>query len=97
MYGPEDEKLFRCSAEQQSRFTALALPLLFETREDEFAHPQQVERPAISGAEVVELDDEENAVRAEASLRVELCLEKGPSLVYEEGRSRFQNLMEWAQ
>lgn len=38
----------------------------------------------MSRAEVVERDDGGNAERVEASSGVQLCLEEGPSFVYEE-------------
>lgn len=52
---------------------------------DEAGHPLQIERPAKSCAQVVELDDEENAVRAEASFEADLCLGEGPFPLYEGG------------
>lgn len=45
----------------------------------------------MSREEVVWPDDEKSAVRGEAFSRVKLCLEKSPSLVYEEGESTVPN------
>lgn len=44
-------------------------------------HPLQIERPAVFSKEVVELDDERNAVGTEESSGVELCMKESPSLV----------------
>lgn len=52
---------------------------------DETALSLQIKRPAASCAELTELDDERNAAREEASSGAELCVEKSPSVVYEEG------------
>lgn len=70
---------------QQFSFTAPALSIVFATLENEIAHPVHIERPARSRAKVVELDDEENFVRAEAICGVKRCLEDGPSLLYGRG------------
>lgn len=66
-------------------FTVSAQPLVFGTLENEAARPLPIERRARFRAGVVELDDEENAVHAETSFGVELCLEVSPSFVYNEG------------
>lgn len=67
---------------QQFRFRALALSHDSATFEDKTTHPLQTLRSALHCAEVVKLDDEENDVRRDASIGVELCLEDGPSPVY---------------
>lgn len=67
---------------QRSFLTAPALSLVFATLLDELASSLQIEQSALSGAEIVELDDKGDAVPGEASCRVELCLEKGPSFMY---------------
>lgn len=82
-YALEDDKLFGRSRVHQLFLTAPALPLVLETFEEEITHPLQIERPARSPPEVVELDNEGNVVRGEASPGVQLCLKEGPSPVCE--------------
>lgn len=86
---PNSEKLFESSTVQESRFTAPALPLVSVTLGDKISHHLQVERPVMSRSEVVELDDERGAVRAERSFELELCLEERPCLVYRKGKPLF--------
>lgn len=81
-YVLKDDKLSEKSAVQQFRFMPSALLLVSATAGDENAHLLHFKRSAVSAAEVVERDDKENAVRRKASTGVELCLEKGRSLVY---------------
>lgn len=86
LYAVKNDWLFECSAAHQSGFTVSALLLVFATHGDPAGHPMQVARPAMSRAEIVDLDDERSVVRAEASSVVQLCLEDGTSIVYGEGR-----------
>lgn len=79
------DKWFEWSAVQQFRFTSPALPLLFATLGDGDPHPLEIERPALSRSEVVELDDKENVFGAEASSRVELYQEESSCFVFGEG------------
>lgn len=58
---------------------APALPLVFATLGDEITHLLQVERPAMSLTEVVELVDEGSIVGEENSSVVERCLKKESS------------------
>lgn len=71
---------------EKSCFTATALPLLLATFKNVAAFPLQIERPARSLPEVVELNDKVSFVREEASSRAEVCLKKGPLLVYGDGQ-----------
>lgn len=82
LYVMQGDNLFKWSAVQSLCSTAPVLPLVFATLGDETAHSLQIERPAISRADVVVLDGKGNAVRRETSYRVLLCREEGPSLVY---------------
>lgn len=66
-------------------FTAQALPFVFATSGDEFAHSLQTEPPARLSTEVAELNDEKNVVLGKASSGVELCVKEGCFLVYREG------------
>lgn len=61
--------------------TAPALSLVFATLVTQNDHLLQIERPARSRVKVVDLDEKRNAERAEASSRVELCLQEGLSLM----------------
>lgn len=82
VYVAENYKLFEWGAVQQICFTSAALQLMFEALEGDTAHLLQIERPATSRADLVEFDNEEIMVRAEASSRVKLCVEGDPSLAY---------------
>lgn len=87
IFALEDVKLFEWSAVQRLWFTAPALPPVFTALKDEIPHPLPVERTAMSRAELVELDHEENSVRRGASSGAELCLEESPCLVFGEGEA----------
>lgn len=67
---------------------------MFATLRNEDVSPVQIKPPALSRAEVVLLDDEETVVRGEASPVVKLCLERSPSLVYEEREPPVLNVQE---
>lgn len=81
MYAMEDDKLFEWSAVHWFSLTAPALLLLFATFEDEVGHPLQIDRRALSLAEIVKLDDVEVVVLGETSPGVALCREENPSFV----------------
>lgn len=81
-YALENEKLFKWSAVQQFYFTASALPLVSATLGIEGARSLHIKRPATSGTEVKELDDQGNGVRGKASSEVELCLGENSSSIY---------------
>lgn len=85
-YALESEKLFEWSGVQQFRFLSLGLPRVFATYGVEADHPLQTERPAMSRAEVVDLNIEKIILRVETSSGVELCRKKSPYFVYGEGK-----------
>lgn len=70
-----DDMVFEWGAVKQFYFTSPAPPVMFATLGDEIAQLSQIKRPAKSPVEVMQLNDEEDAVRKKASSVVELCLE----------------------
>lgn len=62
------------------------MPHATATRGNDIARSLQFQRPALCFAEVLELDEKTNVVHRKTSSGTELCLEKGTSLVYEEGQ-----------
>lgn len=74
LYAMNGDKLFECSAAQQFRFTAPAVPFLFATLGAEISHLVQTERTAIYCAAVVEIDSEVSAAHSETSSAVQICL-----------------------
>lgn len=56
--GLEDDRLLEWSAVQQLCFTGPALLLVIVNSENKNDHPQQIERPTLSGPAVVDLNDE---------------------------------------
>lgn len=77
---------------QQLRSAAPVLPLIFASSTDANGRPLELERRARSCEGVIELDDDGNAVRVEASSKVELCLKECPSLGYGGASSQFPKL-----
>lgn len=56
--------------------------------------PCKIDGPAKSSAEVVKLDNEENAVRGETYSSVELCLKQGPFRTHGEEEPPIQKVRE---
>lgn len=73
---------------RQLGLTTLALSLVFAISGNETPQSLHIERPALSRANVVELDVEEITVGGEASSGVRLCQEKSLSLLDGAGKPR---------
>lgn len=82
MYDLESDRAFECTAMPQLCFAAPTLPLELATLDNGTAYRLEIGRPAMFCAEVLELNDEGNVLRAEPSSGVKLYLEKSPSLCY---------------
>lgn len=67
---------------QQFSFPTIALLLLFVNPKNGTAHVLQVERPARSCAEILEIGGDGNVVHAKSLFEVERCLEENASFVY---------------
>lgn len=76
----KDIELFKWSTVQQICLKTSALPPAFATSGTEAAHSLQIERPAMSSAEILELVVQRQAVREERSSAAEFCWENSPSL-----------------
>lgn len=94
LYTLGNKILLECSAVKQFCFMAPELLFVYETLGDDTAYPLQAEQQGMSSAEMLEVDDERNVLREEASSGVNLYLENGLYLLEGRGEQPVRNAKE---